>query len=85
MPNENQKKYKPEEDFPELSKHNNFMARVLTPQMYAKLRDTPTPTGYTFDQAIQTGVDNPGVLLFIIIFPILHSDEMMSSHSAAVL
>ena len=28
--------------------------------MYAKLRDRKTPSGYTLDQAIQTGVDNPG-------------------------
>lgn len=60
MPNENQKKYKGEEDFPELSKHSNWMAKVLTPEIYAKYRDVVTPSGYTFDQAIQTGVDNPG-------------------------
>lgn len=58
--NENQKKYKPEEDFPELSKHNNWMAKCLTPEIYAKLRDKATPSGFTLDQAIQTGVDNPG-------------------------
>lgn len=28
MPNECQKKYKAEEDFPDLSKHNNWMAKV---------------------------------------------------------
>lgn len=28
--------------------------------MYAHLRDLKTPGGYTLDQAIQTGVDNPG-------------------------
>ena len=28
--------------------------------MYAKLRDRKTASGYTLDQAIQTGVDNPG-------------------------
>ena len=60
MPNESQKKYKPEEDMPDLSKHNNWMATCLTPQIYAKYRDVTTPSGYTFDMAIQTGVDNPG-------------------------
>jgi creatine kinase len=60
MANLNQKKYSAEEDFPNLSKHNNYMAKVLTKEMYAKLRDVTTPTGYTLDQAIQTGVDNPG-------------------------
>ncbi len=29
--------------------------------MYAKLRDRITPSGYTIDDAIQVGVDNPGV------------------------
>lgn len=36
------------------------MATHLTPAMYAKLCDKRTPGGYTLDQAIQTGVDNPG-------------------------
>merc|ERR1712024_360188 len=42
--------------------HNNWMAKVLTknPDMYQKYRDVKTPNGYTFDQCIQTGVDNPG-------------------------
>jgi creatine kinase len=60
MANLLQKNYKPEDDYPNLSKHNNWMAKVLTKEMYAKLRDVTTPSGYTFDQAIQTGVDNPG-------------------------
>ena len=29
-------------------------------QMYAKLRDKKTPRGWTLDECIQTGVDNPG-------------------------
>ncbi|KAG9330670.1 hypothetical protein JZ751_022517 [Albula glossodonta] len=52
--------YKPEEEFPDLSQHNNHMAKVLTKEIYAKLRDKQTPTGYTLDDVIQTGVDNPG-------------------------
>ena len=28
--------------------------------MYARLRDKVTPNGWTLDQCIQTGVDNPG-------------------------
>lgn len=60
MPNLNQKKYQTDKDYPDLSKHNNWMAKVLTPQLYAKYRDVVTPSGYTFDQIIQTGVDNPG-------------------------
>jgi len=47
-------------DYPDLSKHNNWMSKTLTPEMYAKYRDASTPGGYTLDMAIQTGVDNPG-------------------------
>lgn len=36
------------------------MAECLTPAIYAKLRNKVTPSGYTLDQCIQTGVDNPG-------------------------
>jgi len=54
------KKYKAEEDFPDFSKHNNHMANCMTKEIYAKLRDKCTPGGYTLDNAIQTGVDNPG-------------------------
>merc|ERR1712136_112051 len=55
-----QQSYDPAEDYPDFSKHNNHMAKVLTKEMYAKLRDVKTPAGYTLDMAIQTGVDNPG-------------------------
>jgi creatine kinase len=52
--------YKPEEEYPDLSKHNNHMAKVLTLDLYKKLRDKETPSGFTLDDIIQTGVDNPG-------------------------
>merc|ERR1711970_1486216 len=55
-----QKKYPPEEDYPDLSKHNNWMSKCLTPEIYAKLRDKVTPSGCPLDRIIQTGVDNPG-------------------------
>lgn len=55
--------YKVEEEFPDLSKHNNHMAKVLTKELYGKLRDKQTPSGYTLDDVIQTGVDNPGKIL----------------------
>lgn len=55
--------YKVEEEYPDLSKHNNHMAKVLTKDIYAKLRDKQTPSGYTLDDVIQTGVDNPGKTL----------------------
>ncbi|XP_010218082.1 PREDICTED: creatine kinase M-type [Tinamus guttatus] len=53
-------KYSAEEEFPDLSKHNNHMAKVLTPAIYQRLRDKETPSGFTLDDVIQTGVDNPG-------------------------
>ncbi|KAM4521548.1 creatine kinase B-type [Odontesthes bonariensis] len=52
--------YTAEQEFPDLSQHNNHMAKVLTPQMYASLRDKETPSGFTLDDLIQTGIDNPG-------------------------
>lgn len=54
--------YTSEQEYPDLSKHNNHMAKVLTPEMYASLRDKETPSGFTLDDVIQTGVDNPGNL-----------------------
>ena len=36
------------------------MAKCLTREMYAQLRDRATPSGFTLDNVIQTGVDNPG-------------------------
>ena len=36
------------------------MAKCLTPKIYEKLSKKKTPGGYTLDQVIQTGVDNPG-------------------------
>ncbi|XP_072036163.1 creatine kinase U-type, mitochondrial-like [Amphiura filiformis] len=47
-------------NFPDLSKHNNVMASHLTPNIYAKLAHRSTPNGFTLDECIQTGVDNPG-------------------------
>lgn len=50
------------DNMPELSKHNNWMATVIrdNPKLYEKYIDVVTPSGFTFEQAIQTGVDNPG-------------------------
>ncbi|KAK1339556.1 hypothetical protein QTO34_020239 [Cnephaeus nilssonii] len=49
-----------EDEYPDLSAHNNHMAKVLTPELYAELRAKSTPSGFTLDDVIQTGVDNPG-------------------------
>ncbi|NWW28638.1 KCRB kinase, partial [Falcunculus frontatus] len=53
-------KHSPEDEYPDLKAHNNHMAKVLTPDLYKKLRDKQTPSGFTLDDCIQTGVDNPG-------------------------
>jgi len=54
------KKFKAEDDYPDFTKHNNWLSKCCTKELYAQLRDKMTPGGYTLDQAIQTGVDNPG-------------------------
>jgi len=53
-------KYPASSNYPDLSKHNNHMAKILTPAMYARLRDRQTVNGCNLDHCIQTGVDNPG-------------------------
>jgi len=62
------KKYKPAEDFPDLKNNKTLLAKVLTPEMYGRLRDLITPCGATLDLAIQHGLDHnqssgSGVLL----------------------
>jgi len=49
-----------ESNFPDLSQHNNWMSKCLTREIYNRLSSRKTPSGYTLDKAIQTGVDNPG-------------------------
>ncbi|XP_075883749.1 creatine kinase, testis isozyme-like [Nelusetta ayraudi] len=49
-----------EEDYPDLTKHNNVMAKKLTKDIYVKLKGKATKSGFDIDKAIQTGVDNPG-------------------------
>lgn len=63
-----------DQEYPDLSKHNNHMAKVLTAAMYERLRSKQTPSGFTLDDVIQTGVDNPGkkeikMIMIIFIFP----------------
>ncbi|KAI6067861.1 Creatine kinase [Aix galericulata] len=54
-------KHSATDEFPDLSAHNNHMAKVLTLDLYKKLRDKQTPSGFTLDDVIQTGVDNPAI------------------------
>ena len=58
MPDQNGETKDP--DYPDLSNHNNYMAKCLTPEIFARLAPLTTPKGFTLNQAIQTGVDNPG-------------------------
>ncbi|XP_069494229.1 creatine kinase B-type isoform X1 [Ambystoma mexicanum] len=58
--NENKMKFPVEDEYPDLSAHNNHMAKVLTVALYEQLRGLKTPSGCTVDDVIQTGVDNPG-------------------------
>jgi len=60
MPNLNTARFTGEEDLPNLEQHNNHMAHVLTLDLYKNLRQKQTPSGFTIDHVIQTGVDNPG-------------------------
>ncbi|XP_067930371.1 creatine kinase, flagellar-like isoform X2 [Watersipora subatra] len=46
--------------YPDLSQHQNWMAKCLTHEVYQKLKDKKTKSGFTLDGMIQTGVDNPG-------------------------
>ncbi|KAG8575446.1 hypothetical protein GDO81_009559, partial [Engystomops pustulosus] len=52
--------YPPSAEYPDLRKHYSSMASNLTPAIYAKLCNKSTPNGYTLDECIQPGVDNPG-------------------------
>ncbi|XP_078516367.1 creatine kinase B-type [Lissotriton helveticus] len=73
--NKQKMKYPVEEEFPDLSAHNNHMAKVLTLEMYNKLRDKETPSGFTIDDVIQTGVDNPGHPFIMTVGCVLGDEE----------
>jgi creatine kinase len=40
-------------------KHRSLMAKCINPEIYANLSHKSTSSGYTLDQAIQTGIDTP--------------------------
>nr|CAB3231433.1 creatine kinase M-type [Phallusia mammillata] len=58
--NANKCKFSCDEEYPDLSSHNNHMAHALSKDVFDKLRNKVTPNGFALDGAIQTGVDNPG-------------------------
>jgi len=39
--------------------HKSLMAKFCTPELFEKLKDVTTETGYTFHNAIQTGTETP--------------------------
>ena len=47
-------------DMPDLSKHNNWMARCLTPALWDQYKDAKTASGFTFKECIRTGIMNEG-------------------------
>jgi hypothetical protein len=53
--NYSRKYYPASAEYPDLTKNRNIMARNLTQNLYARLRDLRTPNGFTIDDAIQTG------------------------------
>ena len=60
LPQKVQEKYSILASYPDIEKHNNWMAKCLMIDIYLKLAPIKTPKGFTLDRAIQTGVDNPG-------------------------
>ncbi|RNA32448.1 creatine kinase S- mitochondrial [Brachionus plicatilis] len=56
--------YPASSEYPDLTRNRNIMARNLTQDLYARLRDRRTPNGFTVDNAIQPGVDNSGTYAF---------------------
>ncbi|PIK57258.1 putative creatine kinase, flagellar isoform X1 [Apostichopus japonicus] len=52
--------HRPNPNYPDLTQHNNYLAKCLTPSIYNKLCSLKTQSGYTLDGCMQTGVDNPG-------------------------
>ncbi|MBN3312823.1 KCRM kinase, partial [Atractosteus spatula] len=50
----------PEEEFPSLSWNHTCMAKVLTLQMYKRQYNRATDSGFTFDDIIRPGLEDPG-------------------------
>ena len=48
--------------------------------MYARLRDKVTPNGWTLDQCIQTGVDNPGHPFIMTVGCVAGDEESYEVH-----
>jgi len=68
-------KFSPDDDYPNLTKHNNWMAKCLSKEVYNKCRNLATPNGFTLDNMIQTGVDNPGHPFIYIVGAVAGDEE----------
>lgn len=66
MANLLQRNYPADDDYPDFTGHHSLLSKYMTRDMYARLRDVTTSTGYTLDRAIQNGVDNSDFHLGIL-------------------
>ena len=55
-----QKNFPAEDDFPNFTGHKSLLSQHCTKELYAKLRDVYTASGFTLDKLIQNGTDNSG-------------------------
>ena len=56
----NKQNFTASEEYPDLENHNSNMAHCLTEDIYKRMRGLETSSGFSIDDVIQTGVDNPG-------------------------
>ncbi|XP_041109014.1 zgc:172076 isoform X2 [Polyodon spathula] len=54
------KRLSPEEEFPDLNRNYTCMARILTLQMYKRQYGRASESGFTFDDVIRPGLEDPG-------------------------
>ncbi|CAK8671058.1 unnamed protein product [Clavelina lepadiformis] len=52
--------YSAVDEYPDLENHHSHMAHCLTEEVYRRMRERETASGFSIDNAIQVGVDNPG-------------------------
>ena len=52
-------RYNAGDHYPDLKRHKHILAKVLSQELYAKLKDRKTSSGYSADHLIQVGVDAP--------------------------
>ncbi|OAF69863.1 hypothetical protein A3Q56_02402 [Intoshia linei] len=62
-------------NYPNFKHHNNYLAEVLTEELYIKYLSKVTPLGGTLDKCIQCGVDSPSNPYIKKMLGILATDE----------